>query len=54
MSTRTLIQWFTNFLTRKLQIEILKMKIFETKNYQKNCKNQLLENWKNAKYTHIL
>ena len=32
-----LLHWFTKFLIRKLQAVILKIRIGQTKNYQKSC-----------------
>ena len=48
---RVLLQWFVNFLIKKLQVEQLKMKVFLIKNYLKNYLNQLLENSGKEKYT---
>ena len=36
-----------------LPVEQLKTKIFQTKNYLKNCRNQLLENSRKEKYTQL-
>ena len=49
-----LLQYFITFLTKKLLIKILKMKIFLIKNPQKNYTNQLIENLIKEKYTHLL
>ena len=50
-----LLQWFKNFLIKSpLLVMVLKMKICQTKNYLKNYKNQLLENLKSEKCTHLL
>ena len=44
-----LLQWSIGFLINKLQVEVLKMRIFQTKNWLKNYTNQLLENLRNEK-----
>ena len=49
-----LLQYFITFLTKKLLMKILKMKIFLIKNPQKNYTNQLIENLIKEKYTHLL
>ena len=45
-----LLQWFINFLRKRLQAEQLKTKIFLIKNQLKNYANQLLKNSKKEKY----
>ena len=45
-----LLQWFINFLIKRLQAEQLKTKIFLIKNQLKNYANQLLKNSKKEKY----
>ena len=45
-----LLQWFINFLIKRLQAEQLKTKIFLIKNELKNYSNQLLKNSKKEKY----
>ena len=49
-----LLQWFINFLIKRLQAEQLKTKIFLIKNQLKNYANQLLKNSKKEKYNHLL
>ena len=44
-----LLQWSIGFLINKLQVEVLKMRIFQTKHWLKNYTNQLLENLRNEK-----
>ena len=44
-----LLQWFINFLIKRLQVEQLKTKIFLIKNQLKNYANQLLKNSKKEK-----
>ena len=39
---------------KKLLAAVLKIKLFLIKNQQKNCTNQLLENSRKEKYTHLL
>ena len=46
---RVLLQWFINFLTKKLLAAVLKMKILLAMNQRKNYINQLLENLKKRK-----
>ena len=46
-----LFQWSINFLTKRLQVEQLKMNMFLIKNQQKNCTNQLLENLREKVYS---
>ena len=41
-------QWFINFL-----VVVLKMRICQTGNQQKNCSNKLLENPRKEKYIHF-
>ena len=41
------------FFDKKYLVVALKMRIFQTKNKLKNQTNQLLENFKNEKYTHL-
>ena len=36
-------QWFTIFLIKCLQVVLLKVKLCQTKNYQNNYTNQLLD-----------
>ena len=48
-----LLHWLINFLTKILQVVVLKMKICQTKNELKYT-NQLLENLKSRKYIHLL
>ena len=38
-----LLEWFINFLIKKLLAEQLKMKLCQIKNYQKNYTNQSLQ-----------
>ena len=45
-----LLQWFINFLIKRLQAEQLKTKMFLIKNQLKNYANQLLKNSKKEKY----
>ena len=45
-----LLQWFINFLIKRLQAEQLKTKIFLIKNQLKNYANQLLKNSKKERY----
>ena len=49
-----IFQWFLNFLRKILLAKVLKIKLCQTGNYQKNYTNQLLENLKNEKYAHLL
>ena len=49
-----LLQWFINFLIKILLAVLLKMRVFQIKNQLKNCTNQLLEYFKNEKYSHLL
>ena len=49
-----LIIFYPSFLIQKLQVEQLKMRIFQTENYLKNYTNQLLENLRKEKYTRLL
>ena len=50
-----LFQWFINFLIKSLLlVVVLKVNLCQTKNKLKNYTNQLLENLKNEKYTHLL
>ena len=48
-----LLQWFTNFLIKTLQVVILKVKQSKTKNHLKNYTNQLLENVIKEECTHL-
>ena len=48
-----LLQWFINFLKKKIQVEQLKMKIFLIKKDLKNDTNQILENSRKEKYTQL-
>ena len=48
-----LLQWFTNFLIKTLQVVILKVKLSKTKNHLKNYTNQLLENVIKEECTHL-
>ena len=41
------------FFDKKLPLAVLKMRIFQTSNQQKNYTNQLLENLRNEKYKSI-
>ena len=41
------------FFDKKLLKTVLKMRIFQTKSWLKNQENQLLENSRKEKYTHI-
>ena len=49
-----LLQWFINFLIKILLVVLLKMRVFQVKNQLKNYTNQLLEHFKNEKYSHLL
>ena len=49
-----LLQLFINILIKSLQVVMLKVKLCQTDNQAKNYTNQLLENLKNKKYTHLL
>ena len=49
-----LLQWFINILIKSFQVVMLKVKLCQTSNQVKNYTNQLLENLKNEKYTHLL
>ena len=49
-----LLQWSKNVLMKKFLVVVLKMRKCQTQNQLKNCTNQLLENSRNEKYTHIL
>ena len=42
------------FLTKRLQVVLLKIQLYKIMNSLKNYTNQLLENLKNGKYTHLL
>ena len=48
-----LLQWFTNFLIKTLQVVILKVKLSKTKNHLKNYTNQLLEHLIKEECTHL-
>ena len=49
-----LVQWFINFLIKKLLVEQFKMKLYLENNYQKNLKKQLLQNLRKEKHFHFL
>ena len=46
-------QEFINSLKKKLLVAVLKMRICQTSNQQKNYTNQLIENLIKEKYTHL-
>ena len=46
------LQWFLNFLIKRILVVVLKMKMFPIKKL-KNYTNQLLENLIKEKYTHV-
>ena len=48
------LQWFINFLMKKLLVAVLNMRIFQTKTWLKNYTNQLLENLRKGKCTCLL
>ena len=48
-----LLQWFINFLVKKLLVVVLKIKIFLTESQRKNYTNYLLENLTKEKYIHL-
>ena len=41
-------------LIKKVLVVVLKMRIFQTKSQLKNYQNELLENLRKEKYTHLL
>ena len=51
---RGLFSMVYNFLIKKLLVVVLKMRIFQAKNYLKNYINQLLENLRKEKDARLL
>ena len=51
---RGLASMVYKFFDKKLLVAVLKMGINQTKSQLENCKNQLLENSRKEKYTHLL
>ena len=51
---RRLASVFYKIFIKTLQVVMLKVKLYQTKNQLKNYTNQLLENLKNQKYTYLL
>ena len=47
------LQSFTGFLIKKILLVLLKVKLYQTKNWLKNYTNELLDNLKNEKCTHF-
>ena len=51
---RSLTSMVKNFLIKKLLVVLLKIRIYQTSNYQKNHISQLLKNSRKEKYSHLL
>ena len=49
-----LLQWFINFLIKKILVAVLKIKLFLINNQQKNYTKQLLEYLIKVKHNHLL
>ena len=49
-----LLQWFINFLIKKILVAVLKIKLFLINKQQKNYKKQLLEYLIKGKHNHLL
>ena len=49
-----LLQWFINFLIKKILVAVLKIKLFLINNQQKNYTKQLLEYLIKGKHNHLL
>ena len=48
-----LLHWFINYLIKSILVVALKVKLYQTKNQQKNYTKELLENSKHEKYTYL-
>ena len=51
---KVLLKWSISDLIKNLLAAVLKMRVCQTSNYQKNDTNQLIENSLTEKYNHIL